>query len=291
MKDLYSLPSDIDQLFVKKAGVNEELLQSFCNNIGDLLRRRLTEQPEKDFRLRFSKLGTPDRKLWYEAHTEQDPHGQVSNALKFLYGDIVEQLVIYLAKEAGHLVEDEQLEVDIKGVKGHTDCTIDGIAVDIKSASSFAFKKFLQGTLYKDDPFGYIAQLSGYMQATGKDKGAFVAVNKESGEITVLPLDSIDSVDASTRIDRMREVISAPTPPQTKCYEPEKFGESGNLKLNKNCSYCPFKDQCWSDANGGVGLRKFNYSGGVVDFVSVVNTPRVEEVTFSQGGLNQEEQK
>ncbi len=236
----------------------------------------------------MSKLGTPNRKLWFEFNHELKEEEKSSNSLKFLYGDILEQLVILLAKESGHTVEDEQSEVEIDGIKGHKDCKIDGVTVDIKSASNFAFKKFALGTLYKDDPFGYIAQLSSYMYADNNDKGAFVAINKENGQIAVLNLDSIDAIHPPTRIKEVKEVVASPEPPTKKCYEPEPYGTSGNIVLNKNCSYCLFKDACWKEANNGQGLRRFQYSNGIVDFVEVLNTPRVPEILPNGGNIIEE---
>jgi hypothetical protein len=43
--------------------------------------------------------------------------------------------------------------------------------IDIKTASNFAFNKFKKGTLADDDPFGYLAQLSGYEEAEGTSNG------------------------------------------------------------------------------------------------------------------------
>lgn len=278
-KSLTTLPQDIDDLFLNGKTLDENNLQEFLKNIGDLLRTRLSRNLEAQQKptLRMSKLGLPNRKLWYEFNTEIKEDGE-KNALKFIYGDIIEQLVMFLAKEAGHLVEEEQQEVVIDGIVGHKDCKIDGVTVDIKSASSFAFRKFALATLWKDDPFGYVAQLSAYMHADKNDKGAFLAVNKENGQMVVLNLDPIDVVHAPTRIAEVREVIASPTPPEQKCYSPEPQGTSGNMILNKNCSYCPFKNVCWKDTNNGMGLRKFRYATGIVNFTEVHNTPRVEEV-------------
>ena len=54
------------------------------------------------------------------------------------------------------------------------DCKIDGEVVDVKSASAMSFKKFKNGTLYEDDPFGYIAQLAGYEHNEGTNNGRIV---------------------------------------------------------------------------------------------------------------------
>jgi hypothetical protein len=283
-KTIDTLSEDIDSLFREGKIVDEANLELFLKGVGELIKTRLARnlEPKKEPTIRMSKLGVPDRKLWYEFNTPVE-EGEVSNALKFVYGDLVEQLVIFLAKEAGHLVEEEQQEVEIDGVVGHKDLKLDGVTTDIKSASSFAFRKFATNTLYKDDPFGYIAQLSSYMYADNNDKGAFVAVNKENGQIAIVKLEQIDTIHPPTRIKEVKELIVKPAPPEKKCYEPNEYGKSGNLTLNKNCNYCPFKDKCWSDANNGRGLRKFRYASGVVDFVEVVNEPRVEEVLTNGG--------
>ena len=42
------------------------------------------------------------------------------------------------------------------------DCKIDGVLTDVKSTSSFGFKKFKEATLAFDDPFGYIDQIKAY---------------------------------------------------------------------------------------------------------------------------------
>ena len=287
MKDINSIPSDIDSLFENGVDINEDNLKAFLGNVEALLRRRLNKNKEERTTetLRMSKLGIPNRKLWFEHHHQDNKQdtGKLSNALKFIYGDLVEQLLLYLLKEAGHTVEHEQREVVIDGVVGHQDARIDNYTVDIKTTSSFAFKKFLTGQLYKDDPFGYIAQLSSYMYADQNTNGAFLAVNKESGQITVLKLDQIDTIDPPARIKEIREVLAKDTAPEEKCYQPKEIGTSGNLELATSCTYCPFKDQCWSEANGGLGIRRFEYASGIKELVHVAALPRVKEVLPNGG--------
>ena len=57
------------------------------------------------------------------------------------------------------------------------DSKIDGEVVDVKTASSYSFKKFEQGTLNEDDPFGYVTQLTGYEEHEKTKRGGFLAVN------------------------------------------------------------------------------------------------------------------
>jgi hypothetical protein len=279
-KTLQTLPADIDELFFKGKDIDDAALNLFLSNIGNILKERLRPKSQEAPTIRMSKLGIPDRKLWYE-HNDVLVKTSSANALKFVYGDIIEQLIIFLAKEAGHLVEDEQKEVEIDGIKGHQDCKMDGVTVDIKSASSFAFRKFSERKLFQDDPFGYVAQLSAYKSAAKTTEAAFVGVNKETGQICILPLEGTDGIDPNARIKRVKEVVALKEPPPKKCYEPIPYKGSSNMTLNKNCTYCPYAHKCWSDANNGAGLRYFQYANEVVALTSVVTTPRVDELPFN----------
>ena len=62
--------------------------------------------------------------------------------IKFLYGHILEELIILFSVLAGHEVTEAQKEVHVEGIKGHQDCKIDGVLVDCKSASLRGFDKF-----------------------------------------------------------------------------------------------------------------------------------------------------
>src|SRR5690606_2590048 len=99
----------------------------FGETVKDLLRVRLGKRQQRSDTLRFSKLGTPDRKLWYESRGERQEEMSPKTYLKFLYGDLIEAFVLYLCKEAGHSVTNEQEEVEVLGVKGHVDAVIDGV--------------------------------------------------------------------------------------------------------------------------------------------------------------------
>lgn len=233
--------------------------------------------------LRMSNLGKPDRQLWYEFHPDEanpkeelEPH----TLLKFLIGDLYECVLLFLARVAGHDVSQEQAEVEIDGIKGHIDAVIDGTVVDVKSASTYAFKKFKNGTLADDDPFGYIDQMAGYTTALDLP-GAFLAGDKQNGHIALLKIDpqETEGVRVSERIAHLKDTVVEETPPE-RCYEPVPDGLSGNMALAIGCSYCPHKFRCWGDANNGVGVRTFLYSTGPKHLVEVVKEPKVPELTF-----------
>ena len=140
--------------------------------------------------------------------------------IKFLYGHLLEEIVLFLVRLSGHEVTNEQKEITVSGIKGHMDCVIDGEVVDIKTASGFAFKKFREGTLAEDDAFGYMAQLAGYEQAEGTKNGGFLALNKESGELAMFKPDNFDKPNIKKKITDIKKAVKLSTPPD-KCYDDE----------------------------------------------------------------------
>jgi hypothetical protein len=190
--------------------------------------------------------------------------------LKFLYGDLVEELVLFLVEASGHTVTDRQRQVSIEGITGHLDCRIDGAVADVKSASPSGYNKFYSQTLYEDDSFGYVPQISGYSQATGGGTGYFLAVNKVDGEMCLMPVPPERQPDVAAHIRWLKEAMVSTTPPDTSCST--KTEDNGNTYLTGGCVYCKNKDKCH------VGLRVFDYSNGPRYFTKVVKEPRVAEI-------------
>lgn len=278
-KTIDTLIADMHDVFLKDHVCSEAGLKELGETVAACVKRSFEECHKKEpFGLRMSKLGTKNRKLWFDAHEPEEHHIDPATEMKFLYGHIIEAVVLFLAKEAGHKVEGEQGEVVVDGVVGHRDAKIDGITTDVKTASSYGFRKFARGTLHEDDPFGYIAQISGYTHADNSPYGAFLAINKESGDMTLLKVQPIDMINVPDRVAEVKHVVELSSPPPEKCYEAIPAGKSGNLGLNSNCGYCRHKLKCWADANGGKGLRKFQYSDGVKYLVRVEEEPRVPEI-------------
>ena len=232
----------------------------------------------KDFTLRMSNIGKPSRQLWYEKRDEQGRGGiDGATQIKFLYGHLLEEIVLMLVRMAGHTVTDEQKEVKVEGILGHMDCKINGEVVDVKTASRFAFNKFREGRLAQDDPFGYMGQLAGYEKAEGTDQGGFLVLNKESGELCMYVPDDLDKPNITTTINKLVPALKLDTPPDL-CYDLIADGKKGNIKLPKGCSWCKYKYQCHQDANDGDGLRTFRYSNGLTYLTTVVVEPKVEEL-------------
>lgn len=303
LKTIDTIVEDIYNVFLTKHTVDKENLDELGENVKEVVARAIKEAGEKRIpTLRMSVIGKPDRQLYYELKSE-DPNKVVESGeidvyepnpekyLKFLFGHIIEQLLIFLIKEAGHKVSHIQEELEIEGVLGHCDPVIDDVPMDIKSASKFQFStKFKNGGLLRgkeNDPFGYIGQLSGYREKLTqkypdeirKDIAGWLVFNKETGELCTLIADTMDLINAEDRIKHIKGFLEKDTPPEEKCYPDQPDGNYGNRVLHRNCTYCPFKKDCWKGANTGRGLRVFNYSNGPKYFTNVAKLPRVEEIT------------
>jgi len=275
VEDIYNIFECDEEVRVKEEDVNE-LVKGIVDAVTSSLKER--ERPRGN--LRLSLIGHPDRKIWYTVR-DGDKLGKEKlkgqDKIKFLYGDILECLLIFLSRTAGHTVTDEQKTVSVKGVVGHQDAIVDGVLIDFKSASSYGFKKFKEKTIHSDDPFGYMAQISAYAKANNLDKAGFVAIDKSSGEICYCPVHSMEMINAEERIESLKATIKSDVPPP-RCYSDIPDGKSGNYKLHIGCVYCSYKHICWADSNGGNGLKKFNYSTGPRYLTRIGRMPDVEEI-------------
>lgn len=272
--NLDTLIEDIYKVLNSKQELDDSLYEELAQDIAGVIRSRLSSESSKRSHLSLSSIGKPLRRLWYDLKDPiEDTPPPPYAALKFLYGDIIECIVLWLAKVSGHDVKDRQKEVKFCGVVGHIDSIIDGEVVDAKSASPRSFQKFAKGSLPSDDPFGYLAQIEAYDQVVGKGHPAFLAMQKVSGELCLYRPDKLfDLPDAEQLIKNAKEALSKPTPPDKKCYDAVPDGKSGNMKLDMGCVYCPYKHKCWD------GLRTFKYSDGLRYLTKVVNEPKVEEI-------------
>lgn len=279
-KSINTLVDDIYQLVKEGADVDDSLCASFGQEMATLLKDRLKPRLPSTGKLRLSSMGKPDRQIWYDYKGYPKEELQPHTYLKFLIGDVWEAVLLALAKAAGHTVEEEQATVELGGIVGHKDARIDGVTVDVKSASTYSFKKFKDRSLKTQDPFGYMQQISSYWEADRQgekdNKAAFLAGDKQNGHITLMVVNDLELHDAGKRVEHVKKMVEDTIP--DRCFEPEPMGKSGNMKLAINCSYCPFKQECWKDANDGKGLRSFIYSNGVVDLVEVSNEPKVQEL-------------
>jgi len=284
-KHISTLATDIKSLIANisdgtPAKITEENMDKFLANIKESFKSWNTPSKEKDGKLRMSVLGKPTRQLWYDKYSPKaTAKYDTSLNLKFLYGHILEHLVLYLAELAGHKVEHQQKKVEIDNIKGHLDAVVDGEVCDVKSASAFGFKKFKNGELVGDDPFGYLAQLSGYETGMGTSHGGFLVVDKSTGDICLYRPDELAKPNVPTLIKKLKETLESKIPPE-KCYSLAET-KGGNKSLPIGCQYCSHKWECHSDTNDGKGLRVFKYANKNVFLAEVNKKPNVEEITHN----------
>jgi len=283
MKKITSLVQDIYSLFTSNEGVvvhqtqAKEICDRVGKNIGQHLFNAVYEERKLRTSLRLSQIGKPLRQIWYSSKGIQGEELDGPTYIKFLYGNILEELLIGFSELAGHTVTESQKELSVSGVKGHQDARVDGVLVDFKSASNFSFNKFNINELRKKDPFGYIDQLTAYAQDKKDKAAAWVVINKQTGEIAVAHLHEMEMPDVSQKIKKVKNVVERDTPPP-RCYNDIPDGSSGNRRLDFGCVYCVYKLHCWSDANNGKGLRQFNYANGPRFFTHVSKEPNIKEV-------------
>lgn len=256
----------------------KNFLDSLSLNIPEKLRR-----DKREFSLRLSNIGHPCvRKLWIEKnHPESKQEFTPDTYLKFSFGDLTEEYLIFLAELAGHTVLFRQQEIEIQGIKGHWDCIVDGVLLDVKSASSASFNKFKQGLTKETDGFGYLTQLSGYFhkakdfpEVTNKTQAAFLVFDKQHGHIC-LDVHTFDTSHIPEFFEERKAIVAGDVMPD-RAFSDEKSGESGNRELGFNCSYCDVKHKCWP------GLRTFMYKKGPgykpVHLTVVKREPNVPEL-------------
>lgn len=294
-KKIQTVARDIKELLVGvKTGSHlpvfgPEFLAKFGTTVAKSFKRTLSPEDKVRPPITFyaSEIGSKCyRQLWYKYHQPSlaEPHS-ASMAMKYLYGGIIEEVVLRLAEIAGHKVEYEQesIEHTVGGIniRGRMDALIDGSVVDVKSVSSYGFKDFQKGL--GGNKFGYKEQLEFYQRVLiheGKvdpsmERG-YIVVDKQLGHIEYCP-DNSDWSDYVRMWKDLSLITSNPTEPPF-----ARLGtitEGSNQKLGLECSYCSYKNECWKDANGGKGLRAFGYSNKVVFMTEVKKEPKVPEIT------------
>lgn len=287
-KTIHTLVPDMLQLLEDGIELSPAETAELGKRLGAAARQYLADRNEVDTTPRLSKIGMPNRRLWYDFRGEfvdedKDPGPK---RLRMAMGGMIEELVLFVVRKSGHSVTDEQKEVELEGIPGHIDCRIDGALVDIKSASPYSFSKFKTGKVLNpgEDPFGYVAQLSSYNEAMdlGDESAYWLVINKSLGDLALVELDPLEQIDARARAKEVKALWeSARTDKRgpDRCYALEPMGKKGNLALSVNCSWCPRKHHCYAKANDGKGIRSFQYGHGVKELVKVVQEPRVAEVT------------
>ena len=277
MKTVDTLVVDVEKLFTniskgKELKMPKKKVAKLMVGLEEVLHQWATPRGQSSG-LRMSNVGRPNRQLWYDVNTDATAEELGPDVMfRFLYGHVVEEFLLFFVDLAGHKVEMQQAEVDVCGLKGHIDSVIDGVVIDIKTASDFSFKKFKDGKLAENDPFGYLAQLAGYEHGLKKQGGGFFVANKSTGELCLFRPDDLELPNIETRINNVREELKQDVPP-TRCHPTIDKGKGGNEGLHSSCKWCSHKVACNPTA------RVFRYATNDEFLTKVVVTPRVDEVT------------
>jgi hypothetical protein len=244
------------------------VMEEFKRDCGQALEKQFNRNPE--WRIRMSGLGHP---LCQQVHGRDGKKEdmQYNAILRFLIGDLVEAAVMAIMKGAGVNIVEEQGECSLHlgdtEVKGTLDVVlddkVDGVKVwDIKSASPYSYsQKFAKGydIMKDDDPFGYLVQGHLYAESKGLPFGGWIVVDKSSGEIQFVQAPDNQEDDrkqyialAADNVRKLQEGHTFKTPPM----KPEKETyrvkgtviETGNKLLNKQCTFCGYRQECWPKA-------------------------------------------
>ena len=251
----------LEQAIDGKASMSDEVLDRFAERCKHAMNRQFNRK-EDAFSIRMSSIGKPLCQQQLEKEGAKASRPDPSLKMKFAFGDIVEAMTMAVMEAAKVNIEDFQKEVDYKlgstKIKGTLDVIVDSKVYDIKSASSFQFKKKFGKEdgfqrVLQDDPFGYVSQGYLYGEASGKPFGGWIAVNKETGEIAVCNTPERGEAykrkavgDARKNADALESDL-----PFERCFGPVPDTyynkPTGDMRLDVVCSYCRFKETCWGD--------------------------------------------
>ena len=238
-----------------KASMSAETIEQVSTDIKEALNKQFNTT-RGDFRFRVSNIGRPSCQLWFEKnHPTKALPKPTTFLMNMMLGDIVEAVFKAILKEAKVKYEDSDtvsLKLDDKtSISGTYDIVINDAVDDIKSASDWSYKYKFDSfdSLSAGDGFGYIGQLAGYAKASNKKVGGWWVVNKANGQFKYVPARGIDM---EKELDNMRDTIKkVESDKLVRCFdsEPETFRgkPTGNRVLNKQCTFCNFRHECWKE--------------------------------------------
>ena len=255
-----SLISYLVNVLDGKAEMPSYLFDEFAELSRKALEKHFTRKKE-DFRLRMSNVGKPLCQLQMQAKGVEPEKPSHDFIVRMIIGDMLEALVIVLLKAAKIEVKSQHQKVSLgvgdRQIEGEYDIELDDGIYDIKSVSPFSFTtKFNADNGYdkikQSDSFGYISQGHGYGMAANKPFKGWIAINKTTGEIVF--------TDAKHTDEEKKEVYSKiynnsvallDEKPFERCFtdveEVYYSKPTGNRTLGIECSYCPYKHDCWDN--------------------------------------------
>lgn len=236
-----------------KSAMSQETIEQVAIDIKDALNRQFNTKRDEKFRLRMSNVGRPPCQLWFEKNKPETALPKPTTfIMNMMIGDIVEAVFKALLKEANVKFEnskDVTLEIDDETtISGSYDLVMNDAVDDIKSASDWSYKYKFDSyeSLHSGDSFGYVGQLAGYAQASNKKAGGWWVVNKANGQFKYVPA----NIDMEKELEKIKKNIKAVDSDKlVRCFEPEpetfRGKPTGNMVLNKNCTFCSYRQSCW----------------------------------------------
>lgn len=236
-----------------KSAMSQENIEQVATDIKDALNRQFNTKREDKFRLRMSNIGRPSCQLWFEKNRPETALPKPTTfVMNMMIGDIVEAVFKAVLREANvkfENSEDVTLEIDEKTtISGSYDLVMNDAVDDIKSASDWSYKYKFDSyeSLHSGDSFGYVGQLAGYAKASNKKAGGWWVVNKANGQFKYVPA----HIDMDKELDKVKKNIKAVDSDElVRCFEPEpemfRGKPTGNMVLNKNCTFCSYRQSCW----------------------------------------------
>ena len=235
--------------------MSQESIEQVATDIKDALNRQFNTKRNKEFRFRMSNIGRPSCQLWFEKNKPETALPKPTTfVMNMMIGDIVEAVFKAVLRESNVKFEDTdtvKLELDENHtISGSYDLAINDAVDDIKSASDWSYKYKFDSyeSLHAGDSFGYVGQLAGYAKAAGKKAGGWWVLNKANGHFKYVPA----RIEMDYELNRIRESIKkAEAEELVRCFEPEpetfRGKETGNIILNKNCTFCSYRTTCWEN--------------------------------------------
>jgi len=101
MKNIQDVVPDIYKRMTTPAKIKQGNMDSFLVNTTELLKRYLEQERNQGTRpnLRMSLIGRADRKIWMDINgPKKERELSFSMLMRFLYGSIVEELLLFLVK-------------------------------------------------------------------------------------------------------------------------------------------------------------------------------------------------
>ena len=238
-----------------KSAMSQENIEQVATDIKDALNRQFNTKRDEKFRFRMSNIGRPSCQLWFEKNKPETALPKPTTfVMNMMIGDIVEAVFKAVLREANVKFEDTdnvKLELDENHtISGSYDLAINDAVDDIKSASDWSYKYKFDSfeSLASGDSFGYVGQLAGYAKASNKKAGGWWVLNKANGHFKYVRA----NIDMNYELDKIKDNIKkAEAEELVRCFEAEaetfRGKETGNIVLNKNCTFCSYRTTCWEN--------------------------------------------